>query len=179
MDVKISCVCPGTPHAEDTVTVMDRLDFRGAATIRQLMGGMYREDPDASTSELAGLLVEHYLICGITGWTLVNEKGKRVPVTKPAVRAFLNDHPLEGFIVGDAVDDPYSEQVVLPLLRKASSSSPPTQTETATSPTSGSPRTSKPSKRSSTTSTRTVATEPTPMSRDGGGSTSTSSASAA
>ena len=159
MDVTIGCICPPkgdeVRHPEgDTVTLRDRLDFRGAVTVRKAIGLQYNDDPNTTSAETLALLTENYLLFGITGWTVVDEKGKAVPPSRAAIHAFLDDHQEAAMKVGDAADDLYAEQVLLPLLARAtasSTSSPDSQTTTSTSaPTDSSRKRPTRSSRSST-----------------------------
>jgi hypothetical protein len=158
----IACICPPRDGASrhpdgDTVTLRDKLDFRGSLTARNAFLVLKAEDPDATTAEVLAVLTETYLLLGIESWTLVDAKGKAVPVTKAAIRDLLLSHPDAAMTVGDEADALYSEAVISPLVARASTSSPTTPTAVSTSATSGpSPRRPRRSKPSSTASTRTA-----------------------
>jgi hypothetical protein len=151
-DTTVGCLCPpdGSRHPEgDTLTFPDQLDFRTAITARKAIGWLKNEDPEAGVPEVLALLSEFYLLNTIGAWTVRDEKGKPVPVTKANLRQYLL--PTEAaFDVADFADELYARQVLLPLATTASSSSPPTRTNGSTSATPGSGRTRKPSKPSST-----------------------------
>ena len=175
MDVAIGCPCPGTPHAGDTVTLMDALDFRTAQTIRKSIQWQKSEDPEASVPEILAMLTETYLLHCIAGWTLTYEKRKPVPVSKAEIKSRLLTVLASAEIVGDAADDLYAERVILPLLARASSSSPPSPTNGSTSAMNGSgrrrPKRSSPSSTTTTPTVVIVTTTPPP----GGASSSSPS----
>lgn len=188
MDTTIPCPCPakgtGDPrHEQDTVTLRDRLDFRSAVTMRKAISLLYTEDPGADMADVLAMLTEHYILAGVTAWTVVDDKGKPVAVTKTALRSFMEEHEDAAMVIADAADDLYSEQVLLPLLARArdsSTSSPATPTTKSTSAQTDSP--AKPrtnSKRSSTTTTRTDDTGTITSLPVGDSNSSRSSASAA
>lgn len=158
MDVKIGCLCGGTHPDGDTVTLRDRLDFRSATTIRKAIG-MVNEDGDTEAPEILAVMTEWYALLGIEAWTLTDDRGKPLPVTRAAIREKLLDNPdalMDTLTVADAADELYMPVILLPLLVRASTSSLPTPTAPSTSaPTDSSEKPPKPSKRSSTTSTRT------------------------
>lgn len=167
----IPCVCPpkadGTPrHDSDEVTLHERLSFRTALAVRNVI--RLRED-DEGTEEILAALTEQYLIHGIASWTLQDARGKPVEVNRASIATFLEEHPLEAFVVGDEADDLYSEAVVLPLLGRASTSSPPLPTNGSTSAQTASPtKPRKPSRPSSTSTSRMDATGTTPSPLAGG-----------
>lgn len=158
MKVSIPCPCPhkadgGTRHESDTVVLRDRLDFHAATTIRKNIGLLYLDDPEASVGEVLAVLTEGYMLFGPESWSLVDEKGKAVPVTKPGIRSMLLDNPSTELT--DAADNLYGPQVMLPLLTAAQASSPPTPTGAPTSPKDHlPPKRPRPSKPSSTSTTR-------------------------
>jgi hypothetical protein len=184
VDVPIRCVCPdnadGSPrHEGDTVTLRDTLGFREVTTIRNLAGQVDRDDP-LFVAEILAALSEGYIVFGVAAWTLVDEKGKPLPVDRAAIRDRLLANVEVAADISDAADELYGEKVVLPLLTRASRSSQPSQTESSTSrkkPSSTQPPT--PLKRSSTGSSRTAGTEKTTTSPDGDFNSSRSSASVA
>ncbi len=183
MNATIPCPCPpkadGEPrHASDTVTFRDRLDFRGGMVIRKAITMLKVEDPESGAAEVLAAMSEHYMLEGISGWTLTDDKGKPLDADKSAIRAFINGH--QDIVFDDLVDvadELYAEQVLLPLVRKASTSSPTSPTESSTSAPIGSeakPR--KPSRPSSTTTTQTDDITTITPSPDGVSSTSRKSA---
>ncbi len=179
----ITCICPpkgdATRHPDgDTINLRDKLDFRAVATIRWAIAIAQETDPDASLAEQFGIITEHYVLEGVESWSLVDDKGKPVEVTKKEIRERLLPHP-QAQLIGDAAEALY-QAVMLPLLRGESMSSPPTPTTESTSPTTGSSeKAPRPLRRSSTSTSRTAATETTSTSLDGVSSSSQSSASAA
>lgn len=159
MNVTIACICPGTPHEEDTVTLKDRLDFMSAAEARMSVLSL-DADERANTNHVLAVLDRAYLIVGIEAWSLVDEKGKAVAVSLPAIEASLLSHPAEALQIADVAEDLYNPVVLVPLVKKASTSSQDGPTG-STSPTTGStPKPPKPLKPSLTSITRTEDTEP-------------------
>lgn len=181
MDVSIDCLCAGRKHEKgDTVSLTDRLDFRTAIAIRNTVAVLYAEEPDADIADVMAVLTDAYLTRGIRAWTIRDKDGKPLPPSRANIRSVLMANQEAAETVGDAADELYQAAVMLPLLRKASASSPPTPTSDSTSPTTTSSTTSpKRSKRSSTSTSLTVVTEATSSSLDGGSSLSPSSESAA
>jgi hypothetical protein len=179
MDVQIRCVCPGSPHKEDRVTLRDTLDFHTATTIRKATAMVDNDDPRSRTAEVLAVLSEFYVLMGVRSWTLVDDKGRPLEVNQSAIRAHLLESPDVDRII-EAADDLYNEAILLPLLVRAGMYSPPTSTDGSTSaPTDSPPKPPKPSKRSSTSTTRTVGTDATSLSLVGVSNTSQSSKSAA
>jgi hypothetical protein len=166
MDAPIRCVCPKvdgqTRHPDgDTVTLPDILDFRKTLTVRQYVS--HTRTGDESLPEFLVVLIEAYLLHCITAWSVEDEAGKPLPVTKAAIAAVLmTDANMDvAEQIGDHADRLYSDKVFLPLLNGASSSSPGTSTGGSTSRTSGrgsTPR--KLSRRSSTSTTPMGVTGP-------------------
>jgi hypothetical protein len=180
---KIACPCP--PKADgtlrhpdgDTIRLRERLDFHAATTIRKSIGLLYVEDPGASPAEVLAVLTENYILFGVEGWTLVDEKGKPLEVSRAAIRSRLLSGAVDVTELADAADALYAPTVMLPLLAAGRRSSPPGPTDGSTSATNGS--STKPPKRSRPSSTSTTPTGVTvaitsPL--DGGSSTSPSSA---
>ena len=183
MDVTIACPCPptaagGTRHPDgDTVVLRDRLDFRAATTVRKAIG-LVSEDGPADAAEILAVMTEWYCVLGIEAWTLVDAKGKPVPVSRSTIRELLLESESaqeQASVIADAADGLYMAAVLLPLLGRASNSSPPTPTAPSTSAPKDSPaKPRRPSRPSSTTSIPTAAIVPTTSSRAGVSSTSPS-----
>ena len=176
MDVLITCKCPGQ-HGQDTITFFDRLDFRRAMTIQKALGFIETTNPATRPAEVLAVLSEYYLLYGVQSWTIVGTDKKRVAVNPDSVRAELLEHP-DAWMLVEAADAQYQEQVLLPLVNRASGSSQTSQTEKSTSP-KPAPKTRKRSPRSSISTIPTVDTETTSSSLDGVSSSSQSSESAA
>lgn len=190
----IDCICPPKAdgearHANDTVTFKASLGFVEATAIRKKMTwGAVESDDDQARGALAlAYLVEAYLLFGIESWTLVDAKGKPVPVSHAAIREHILSNPLVAGVLGDEADELYNEVILLPLLARGSTSSPATPTrstpspapESTSAPTASPTPLRKPSKRSSTTTSPTAATATISGSPDGDSSSSPNSASAA
>ena len=158
---EIPCICPAGPdgeprHTTDSVELHPKLGFRAADAIKTGLAAMYIDDPDAGIGEVLAVLREGYIVHGVASWTVVDAEGVPVPVTKGAVRSMLLSVPDAASIVADAADALYAEAVLAPLLRAASTSSPPGPTEGSTSPPIGSSDTPPtPSSPSSTTTSPT------------------------
>jgi hypothetical protein len=155
-DVPIPCPCPGTPHEVDHVYLREKLGLAAGIAIQRMVIDANQNRPD--TAELTGLLAEGYLLHGVESWTLESD-GHPVPVSAASIRAWL----LEDFVlaapIADAADTLYMAAVILPLVTRASISSPSTPTNGSTSrPRPGTSKRPKPSKRSSTITTPTGST---------------------
>jgi hypothetical protein len=180
----VRCICPVQTAHRDTITLSDKLDFRGAMACRQAVRFLKLQDPDASEGDMLGTLTEHYVIHGIEDWTAqeADERGKLapVPVTGGNIRRLVLPYWDIAMEVADAADNLYTEAILLPLLGVAPNSSPPTPTDESTSAASGStPSSSRPSRRSSISTIPTADTATTSKSLDGDSSSSQSSKSAA
>jgi hypothetical protein len=175
----IPCICAGD-HGTDTITLKDPLDYRSASTMQKAIVLLKSEDEDASSASVLAVLGEAYLLYGIASWSLVDLKGKPIPVTPENVQRHLLTHVDAAMSVESEADEKFSKVVLLPLLKRGSSSSPPTRTTDSTSRTTGlpdiSPTSSSPS---STTTTQTGGTVTTTKRRGGGSSSSQNSVSAA
>lgn len=180
MDVTIACICAQPTHETDTVTLADVLDFRATLTVRQEIRFAVSSAREAgevlSLAEMTAIMTESYLLHAITAWTVKDERGKPLAISKSAIRDRLLANYEEAEKVGDAADTLYSETVVLPLLTGASKSSPPTPTppkSSTSAPTNGStPR--KRSKPSSISTTPMVVTGPMAASPAGASNSSLS-----
>lgn len=164
--MEIPCICPAAPggeprHATDTVELRARLGFREVDTIKQALGVMYLQDPDAGFPEVFATIREQYLLHGVESWTLLDGEGDPLPVTKPNIRERLFMHFEAAELIADAADDLYAEAVMRPLLQAASTSSPPTPTEPSTSLPSGSSDSTEDERPSSPSSTTTTPTDDT------------------
>jgi hypothetical protein len=181
MRVAIDCVCPsradGEPRhpAGDTVTLRETLDFRSVTAIRHGISFLDNDGTDAYTADVLAVLTEGYVLHGIESWTLQDEKGWPVEVSRSAIRERVLSRVDVAAVIGDAADELYGEKVLLPLLVRASRSSQATPTESSTSlPTASPTGRPKPSKRSSTTTTPTDGIEATSSSLGGVSSSSRS-----
>lgn len=139
MDVQIPCPCPpkadGTPrHDSDTVTLRDTLDFRTRLSLRQTIKWAKELNDDLTDGEALAVLTEAYCLQCIDAWSLVDDKGKKLPPSRAEVRNFLEEHDDAAMLVADAADTMYSKVVLLPLLLTASKSSPPSPIDGSTSP---------------------------------------------
>lgn len=165
MDVQITCPCPpkanGDPrHAGDTVVLRERLSFQDAVAIRKAIAIVKVQDDGAGAAEVLAVMSQHYLVAGIEAWTITDDKGKPAELDRSAIRAFLERIETDdAMALVDAADALYSPAVLLPLIQRAQSSSPPTQTDESTSPKKPSrPSRPRPSKPSSTSTSRMAGT---------------------
>ena len=178
------CICPPlageTRHPQgDTVTLRPVLDFRTAATIQHAVSVLRLEDQEPAVEEVLARLTEAYVKFGVESWTVVDADGKPVPVNPHTVEDVLFPNIAAAMVVGEEADELYSGTILLPLLKRASNSSPATPTPDETSPpTSSPPNTPTPLRPSLTTTTQTDDIEPTSESPDGVSSSSPSLASA-
>ncbi len=178
--VSIGCPCPGTPHSKgDKVTFRETMPFRSVAAMRFEIGQL---GSGANYADILGLLSELYLVHGIESWTLVDADGP-VGVSRDAVETYILSRYDTAADLSEFADDLYTESVVLPLVNRASTSSPLSPTDESTSPPSASSTPSSPnptpSKRSSTSTTPTDVIAKTSPLRDGDSSSSQKAASAA
>lgn len=177
----IDCICPALPdgstrHPEgDTVSLRPKLDFRTAATIQHAISVLRLEEQEPAVEEVLARLTEAYVRYGIESWTVVDRDGKPVPVTPSNVEALLFADLASAMVVGEEADELYSGAILIPLLKRASTSSSDTPTPDETSPPTGSPETPEPQTPSSPSSTSTIQTDDTEMtssSPDGASSSS-------
>jgi hypothetical protein len=157
----IDCICPPKADGEtrhpggDTINLRPKLDLRRGLAVRNNVLRMIAEDPDADNMDVLTAMSEAYVLEGIESWTLVDAKGKPIPVTRTAIRELVMADLAVGAVVSAEADPLYADATV-PLVLKAFSSSPTSPTEPSTSvTTTSSPRPRKPRKRSSTSTTRT------------------------
>lgn len=167
MNLSIPCPCPGSPHPDgDTLTFRDKLDFERAMTVRNEIVRLVRARPGQSAA-LASI-TKTFAIVGLESWTVVDDKGKPREPTPIAIADTLEGLDiLAASEIADQLDELYAERYVLPLVREAPTSSPPTSTDELTSaPTESeeSPVSVTPSSQSSTFITPTDATVRTSLS---------------
>jgi hypothetical protein len=150
------------------VTLYDRLDFQRATTVTKAIAFIEETDPAVRPALVLATLSEFYVLMGVESWS------DKEPVTSANIRRKLLAHPDVGTLV-EAADELYQEQILLPLVNRASSSSPPSQTDASTSATPrGAKRPPKPLKPSSISTIPTDATAETSSPPDGAYSSSQS-----
>ncbi len=138
--------------SDGTVTLFDRLDFNRATTVTKAIAFIDNDDAESRAARVLATLSEYYVLMGVQSWTYPED------VTTTNIRKRLLEHPEVGIVV-EAADELYQEQILLPLLARASSSSPPSQTVASTSAT---PRGAKrPPKHSKPSSISTIPTADT------------------
>lgn len=140
---------------QQAVFLLPRLPYRVVAAIKyEVVQAREEAGGSLSSPEVLGILSEAYLLHGIASWTLDTK------ISREAIRTEILEHDERAMFLGEAADELYSEQVILPLLKLAGRSSPNGQTSESTSARNGSsPKPPKRSKRSSTTTTPTDDTE--------------------
>ena len=184
MDVTIPCPCPpkddGPRHESDTVTLRDVLDFHRATSITNGTQFIDNDDPDSRAAEVLAALSEGYVLHGIERWTLRDASNKPLEPSKSAIRKYILNRPDIYPPVVEAADGLYHEAVLLPLVARASNSSPTSSTTGSTSPKrGGGAKRPGPSKRSSISTIPTGDTEMTSSSLVGDSSSLQTSESAA
>jgi hypothetical protein len=183
--VNVACICPetsnGVRHPEgDAVTLRERLGFRSAVTMQKVVYTLRQEIEHPSDADILAALTEAYIVYGIESWTLVDARGKAIPVNRATIEEHLLSDLTAALAVADVADDLYQETVLLPLLMRGSASSATTPTTESTSPETSSPdEPPTPSKPSSITTSPMGVIATTSPSLDGGSNSSQSSASAA
>lgn len=185
MDVQIACPCPpkrdGTArHESDTVTLRDTLPPRDVHAIVEAVGIRIAELGEQDVAEMAAVLFERYSLHGIVAWTLTDDKGAPLPLSRGAIRErILTSHAAANAVYA-AVDPLYQDLILGEWeARVRRSSQPgPTDASTSASDTGASPRPT-PSRRSSTTTSPTDGIVTISGSRASASSSSRSSTSAA
>jgi hypothetical protein len=117
--VVVACPCPGTPHAEDTVYLRDKLGLAGGATLQRLVVEVNQSGSDQA--ETSGRLAEAYLRVGVADWTFTDENGRKVPVNPDNLQRLLLDDFSLAMPVADRADELYLQPVLGFLLAKAAS----------------------------------------------------------
>ena len=160
--VVVACPCPGTPHESDTVDLREKLGLSAGIAVQRLVIEANQAGTGLGAAELTGLLSEGYLLYGVESWSFVGDQGHPVPVTKDTIRSVLLSDFTLAAPVAEAADDLYMAAVILPLVKRAGSSSPTTPTNGSTSPRPrGTSKRGKQPKPSSTSTTLTDVTEGT------------------
>lgn len=183
MDIR--CICPpkadGTPrHDHDTITLRERMDFRSSIAIRNALALDTAEGGELDMADVLAMLTERFIRYGIESWTIVDDKGKAIPVSQASIASLIISDIDLATDIGDVADDLYREAVLLPLVGRGSKSSPVTPTSGSTpAKTPRSTRRRKPSSPSSTSTTRTGGIATISVLHDGDSSSSPSSESAA
>ena len=186
MDVTISCVCPpkgdDIRHPDgDTVTMRDVLDYDRAMVITKAITLIDEDDDEVRGAMVLAKMSKFYVLMGVESWTLRDVSNKPIPVSSETLRQYLLSNPEVSAVMTEAGDDLYQKAILLPLLRKASTSSAPSQTTGSTSPKRSGSRRQNPTplRRSSTSTTPTGDTAATSSSLDGDSSFSQSGTTAA
>jgi hypothetical protein len=128
----VPCPCPGTPHPDgDTVSLFPKLGLHdGVYAQRKIITAM---EGKADGDEVIATLMDVYCRKGVAAWTLVNDKGKALPVTPENIEAMLLSDFSIGNVVAEAADTLYSPALIDPLRLQVVKSSRPTPTNGSTS----------------------------------------------
>lgn len=144
----------------DTINLRARLDFVQAIAIRNAIR-LKSAGEALRVADVLAILTEGYIIHGIESWTLEDDDGP-IAVSREAIAERILTQFDVAAEIGDEADELYSEQVLLPLVARVSTSSRPTPMPDSTSAkTSSGPKRRKPSSRSSISTTPTAGTAPT------------------
>ena len=128
------CACPGEPHPDgEVVNLRERLTLSQGIQLQSAI-------LEASKSRLGGpaatgVLSEQYLLVGVESWNLVGMDGP-IPVTPETIAEHLLSDFERGNVASNQADELYAERYILPLVQRATNSSPSTTTDESTSPTS-------------------------------------------
>lgn len=132
------CRCPGTPHTNgDYVRLSAKLSARAGAAAMQAW-----KDAPPVMADMMGMLADVYLNHCIVSWDFLREttddKGKQqfvaVPIDRDTIEEFL-PWAEGGQEVAQRADELYSADLLVPLARRTSRSSPDGLTGPSTSPT--------------------------------------------
>ena len=171
VNVTIPCVCPETPHEEDTVSLRPVLGLAAGISIERAVRDFLLASGRRNEDAILGTLVEYYVLHGVAAWTLVDEKGRAIEPTPEAIAEHLLSDYSIAKPIADRADDLYKEKVIGPLLSRGGSSSLTTSRNGGTSATHApTPKPRKRSKPSSTSTTPMAGTETTTQPPDGGSS---------
>lgn len=121
------CPCPGTPHAEERVTLAPALTLPVASGAMAAWAAA-----DAVLSAQQAAIIAAYLPATITAWTFTDEKSQPVPITREAMERLL---PWDkgGMEVAELADSQYSARLLAPLVERIRRLLPPTPTDDSTS----------------------------------------------
>ena len=155
--VPVRVPCPSGQHPDgDSVSLKPTIGLAGGYEARRKIGELI---DGATNDEVTGLLLDVYVRHGVAEWTLHDDEGKELPLTRENVRTRLLDDLDAGLVIGNAADDLYTPAVVLPLAKRVKESLPGTPAEISTSAKTGS--SPSPRKRSTPSSTSTIQTDAT------------------
>lgn len=149
--VTIACSCPGTPHAEDTVTLAPEVPLPLGISASMVISRA--TDEVITMGELSPL----FLRFGVVAWTLVDGEGKPERLTPENIERRLA-YGTGGFEVANAAAGLYTGPLMRPLLAARQRSSQLGQTADSMLPTNGSGR--RHQRRSGRSSPRPTAGQP-------------------
>lgn len=154
--VAVACPCPGAPHDGDTVYLRPEPGLIGGVLIQRKfvelsVGGLEKDEVFAS-------LIETFVRHGVDSATFTDESGEPLDRDQ-AIAVILSKFSL-GSVVADKADDLYSNELLRPLVERASKSLPTSRTNGSTSRSRrSSTKRPKPLKSSSTPTSPTADTE--------------------
>ena len=158
--IPMTVPCPTGQHPEgDSVSLLSKLPLPGGIEARRKIAEL---SDGAGKDEVIGLLMDVYLRHGIVAWTLHDDEGKPLELTRETVRTRILDELDIALPIANKADDLYSPAVVTPLVKaaaKSSRASRPAPSTSAATDSTPSPR--KRSKRSSTSTSATAVTATT------------------
>ena len=158
--IPIGVPCPTGQHPDgDSVSLLSKLPLPGGIEARRKIAEL---SEGAGKDEVIGLLMDVYLRHGIAAWTLHDDDGKPLALTRDTLRARILDELDTALPIANKADDLYSPAVVTPLVKAAAKSSPASRPAPSTSAsTESTPLPPKRSRRSSTSTSATGATATT------------------
>lgn len=159
--VPVLIPCPTGAHEEgDTVLLRPRLPLPGGIEARRKIAEL---QDGADGDEVTGLLMDVYLRHGIADWTLHDDEGNAVLLTRQTLRERILEADLDVAIqIANKADDLYAPTVVAPLVKRAVKSLQASRrgrsTSASTTSTPSRPKRSKPSSTSTTPMAATATT---------------------
>jgi hypothetical protein len=126
----VECPCAGTPHQSDKVTFRRVLSLAGGLAAITAMREAARGDGELDQLTLATHVFPVFLAHAIESWTFLGEDGNPLPI--PAGDDVL---PFgTKYLIADAADDLFGEEVTRPLAGMIRRSLPAGRTGRSTSP---------------------------------------------
>jgi hypothetical protein len=120
------CLCPGTPHPNgDVVELRKEISLEGGLAVI----AEFTSDTKTSIVERLGRV---YLRVGIASWTFVDEDGAPIPASPENIARLRWTAGI--YVLADRAADLYGEEILAPLARRESGSSPSGPSDDSTSP---------------------------------------------
>lgn len=124
----VECPCVGTPHASDTVEFRKVLSLAGGMAAISAIADTQRAG-EVTAIALAVHIFPVYLEHAVESWSFVNDASEPLPLAD-------GDSALPfsvKYLIADAADDLFGEEVTRPLVGMSGTSSPSTRTSGSTS----------------------------------------------